>query len=302
VRVRGTNIAVYFPEVASADQTSDWSAMWRVWNWAGRIQPQLDDAATIANCVRTIGNTHVVTSGNISQATYLARWTQFLDYTVTKGLYVYPCGGDLHHWGTATTYAAATTLFTAWADLLAGYSNVIAVDITNEAWGQSRATGTVQYSRPEPYADLLSNLTSIVRRRSGKPVTNSMGIWDSTAWPILDNELVRLFKMSDFIDLHIYDDAATTTLVDTYMSRPFATGKQLLIGEFGGLDPGATGRVARYTNAATLVNASTNNAGALAWSNWDLGTGATTLSGLFNASRALRTDISTPFATLPTTR
>ena len=45
---------------------------------------ELDDAVKVgANCVRLLGNTHVVTSNVIGRPLYLERWSQFLQYTKT---------------------------------------------------------------------------------------------------------------------------------------------------------------------------------------------------------------------------
>lgn len=306
-RVRGVNIAPPFSWRDTPDQGSAWSAMWRVWDWAGNIKLQLDDAATIANCVRTLGSPFVVTSGNITLATYLARWEQFLDYCVAKNLYVYPCGGDFAHWGPNTTYDAATEIYTAWSDLLARYGNIVGVDVVGEAWNsvQGNWNPPTSYSQPERYVDVLNNLLRIVRRHAGVPVTNSMSITSAGQWTLVGTEqfpLWKQFELSDFIDIHCYVDSATPELVAAYMRQPWCANKQLIIGEIGGQDPSAASWVARYTDAATIVASSAGICGALAWSNWDLGTGTNNLSGLFNASRVLRTGISVPFATIPTTR
>lgn len=135
-RLRGVNIVPTFAAgVIPADQDSVWSAMWRLWNWNGWIKPQIDDAAAIGNAIRFFGNTHCIAQGNITQATYLAQWRQVLDYSVAKGLFIYPCGGDLGHWGNFT-WAQSVALYTAWAKTLSTYPNVVGVDITNEACGQ----------------------------------------------------------------------------------------------------------------------------------------------------------------------
>lgn len=305
VRVRGVNISPLYAWTDTPDQGSVWSAMWRVWDWNGTLKPQIDDAATIANTVRVFGNTHAVTSGNITLTTYLARWKQLLDYCVTQSLYVYPCGGSLAHWGVDTTYTAATGLFTAWADLLATYSNVISVDITNEAWGDIQQTGypDTMYDEPEPYLVLLHHLGRVVRAHAGVPVTHSMGIWSSDAWPVMDADLERLFSMSDYIDLHIYADGATPELVAAYLVRPVLQGKQMLIGEFGGLDTSVSSatRTARYEAVHDIVVADADYCGAMAWCCWDANE-VNSRWGLFDADRALRSDIGTPFATLPVTR
>lgn len=310
VRMRGVNIIPYFPEVSAPDDDLVWSAIWRVWNWSGRIKPQLDDAATVGNCVRIMGNMHVVTSGNIPLSTYLARWKQFLDYCVTKGLYVYPCGGEFYPWGADTTYTAATTIYTAWADLLAGYSNIIGIDITNEAWynAQLVAPQTYKSHQPESYLALLHHLGSIVRRRSGKPITHSMYVNSFQPWMYPGDEaggpMSPIWDMSDFIDIHVYVDGSTPADAAAMLATPWAAGKEMILGEFGGLSAETSSgpRIARYEDTRTIVASRTDICGALAWACWDSGTADGQKWGLFNTSRVLRTDISVPFATFPVTR
>lgn len=308
VRVRGVNIAPLFSWIDTPDQDSVWSAMWRVWDWNGTIKPQVDDAATIGNCVRMFGNTHAVTAGNITLATYLARWEQFLNYCARKGLYVYPCGGSLGDWGADTTYTAAATIYAAWADLLAGYSNIIGVDIINEAWYTAQLVSATSYKthQSEPYLHLVHHLGGVVRRRAHVPVACSVHVNTSQPWGYPgDSEggpIFPLFTMSDFIDIHIYMNS-TPDDVAALMLQGFCRNKQLIVGEFGGLDTSQSTavRAARYTDVADIISADADYCGALAWTCWDLNN-TDSRSGLFDGSRELRTDISTPFATLPTSR
>lgn len=310
VRMRGVQISPLFSEIDTPDEDLVLSAMWRVWDWAGRIKPQIDDAATVANCVRMFGNTHVVTSGNISLSTYLERWQQFFDYCVTKNLYVYPCGGDLFHWGADTTYTAATTIFSAWADLMAGYANIIGVDIINEAWYHAQFEGPTCYkgNQPEPYLDLLHHLGSIVRRRANMPITNSMYVNAYQPWLYPGDDvggpITPLFDLSDFIDIHVYLDGSTPQDAANMLQTPWGVGKQMIFGEFGGLSTESSSavRTARYEETQDIVTSRDDICGALAWACWDAGTDDGQRWGLFNPSRVLRTDISVPFATLPTTR
>ena len=185
-RLRGVNIVPTFDAgVIPADQHSPWSTMWRVWNWNGWIKPQIDDAAAIGNAIRFFGNTHCIAQGNITQATYLAQWRQVLDYSLAKGLFIYPCGGDLGHWGNFT-WAQSVALYTAWAKTLSTYSNVVGVDITNEAWGQMSPAnvGPTTYNQPESYVDLLAALGGIVRGEAGVPIAHSFPLADSSWWTL----------------------------------------------------------------------------------------------------------------------
>ena len=60
--------------------------MWRTWDWAGWLQPQIDDAAKIGNAVRFFGNTHCIAIGTVTRATYMAHWRQVLDYCASQKL------------------------------------------------------------------------------------------------------------------------------------------------------------------------------------------------------------------------
>lgn len=315
-RVRGVNHTPTFNGMGgagTADDGSVWTHMWRVWDWAGREQPQLADGAAIANCVRTIGSTHVVTSGAITLSTYLARWTQFLDYADSLGLWVYPCGGAFNHWGHATTSALAHQIYGELASLLDTYDNIVGFDIANETWGSmhpNNFSATVSYDEPQDYRDLCVELVDTVHTNApGLPVTCSFSLNDNSWWnwdgPV-GNEWAILNEISDFLDYHIYTPTNTSYAASVYqMDWAFTSPgvpKHMVIGEFGGADPGGSNRVSAITEVKSIVEARTDNDGALYWGCWDLGTTASTLAGLYNGSRVLRTDISNPFATLPTTR
>ena len=304
-RLRGVNIVPTFAAgFIPADQDSVWSANWRVWNWDGWIKPQIDDAAEIGNAIRFIGNTHCIAQGNINQATYLAQWQQVLDYSVTKGLFIYPCGGDLGHWGNFT-WSQSVALYTAWARMLSTYPNVVGVDITNEAWGQMQpvSAGPNTYNQPESYVDLLTALSGIVRGEAGVLIAHSFPLADSSWWTLSNDPIPTLFRMSDFLDYHIYASATPAQAAQAF-NNSWGVGKQMVIGEFGVNETiSSDARTARYQQIRDIVESRTDIDGALAWSCWDLGIGAPDFhSGLYDPSRRLRTDISTPFATIPVTR
>lgn len=298
-RVRGVNIAPTFDGMGgsgTADNGSVWSYMWRSWNWTGRMQPQLDDAAKAGNAVRLFGNTHVIATGNITMATYLARWKQFLDYCVTKNLWVYPCGGDFGHWGSCNA-TLANSIYGQLCDLLAGYTNIIGFDITNEAWGQMHPNNqnANSYNQPQDYRDLSQSLVNLVHARlPGIPVTNSFSLADNTWWnwdgPV-GNEWAPLHAMSDFLDFHVYTNATAAQAASAYQ-RPWATGKNMVIGEFGR---------AQLSNVKSIVTARTDNDGALFWACWDLG--STLTEGLFDdPARTPRQPYYDTFLTYPVTK
>jgi hypothetical protein len=304
-RLRGVNIVPTFAAVIPADQHSVWSAMWRVWNWNGWIKPQIDDAAAIGNAIRFFGNTHCIAQGNITQATYLAQWRQVLDYSVAKGLFIYPCGGDLGHWGNFT-WSQSVALYTAWANMLSTYSNVVGVDITNEACGQMHPANVspTTYNQPESYVDLLAALGGIVRSEAGVRIAHSFPLADSSWWTLSTAPIPTLFEMSDFLDYHIYASTTPAQAAQAF-TNSWGFGKHMVIGEFGVNETiSSNARTTRYQEISNIVASRTDIDGALAWSCWDLTMGSCPdcRTGLYDASRRLRTDISTPFATIPVTR
>ena len=146
VKFRGVNLAGNFAQTTAADGNDIWASLWGAWDWSGLIAPQLDDIAKIGNTVRIIGNTLVMALGSITLTQYLARWKQLLDHAQSLGLLVYPCGGDLGHWG-IYTWAQSTQTYTQLAQLLKSYPNVIGVDIVNEASQPLQQVGSTYDAR-----------------------------------------------------------------------------------------------------------------------------------------------------------
>jgi hypothetical protein len=303
VRLRGTNIAPVFAGFIPADQGSVWAAMWRTWDWTGRLKPQIDDAAKIGNAIRFFGNTACMAQGTVTQATYLAQWKQVLDYCVSKNLYVYPVGGDLGHWGDFS-YSDAGTLFTAWADLLHAYPNtVVSVDITDEAWGemQPQNAQTTTYNQPENYVDMLDHIGHIVRDHAEVPITHSFGLNDASWWTLAIDPVPTLFWMSDYLDYHIYCDTTATQAAQAF-TTPWGSGKRMMVGGFGAnMKLTSSQRTAQYQQVRDIVASRTDIDGVFNWACWDLGNTSGEQWGLYDRSRQLRADISTPFATIPMT-
>ena len=289
VKLRGANLVGSFNQITAANGNDIWASMWGVWNWGGLIAPQLEDVAKIANTVRILGNTLVMALGEITLTQYLARWTQFLDYAQSLGLYVYPCGGDLGHWGNYT-WAQSTQTYAQLAQLLAGYPNVIGVDIVNEASAIPELGGWT-YNQPEPVADLLTELGHIVRA-VGLPVTYSRNISDSSGWT-LDYFTDRL---GDFLDFHVYYTPGAYDSLNTY-EQSWSAGKRLIIGEFGvNKTVSSANRTAHYNAVRTMCGNDPQCQGAFAWSAWDLDNVKDGQWGLFDPRRVLREDIAQPFS------
>jgi hypothetical protein len=293
VKLRGANLVGNYTQTTDADGNDIWASLWGVWNWGGLIAPQLEDIAKIGNAVRIIGNTLVMALGRITLTQYLARWKQFLDHAQSLGLLVYPCGGDLGHWGNYT-WAQSTQTYTQLAQLLAGYPNVIGVDIVNEASLMPEPVVGWTYNQPEPVADLLSELGSIVRS-VGLPVTYSRGLKNSSAWA----QDYFTDHLGDFLDFHVYYLPEATDSFQAY-GQSGGANKKLIIGEFGANNTDSPKDRGAYYNAMRVMCANDPRCmGALAWSAYDIGTTKELQWGLFDPQRQLRTDIGQPFSTFP---
>jgi hypothetical protein len=291
VKFRGVNLAGNFTQTTAADGNDIWASLWGAWDWDGLIAPQLDDIARVGNTVRIIGNTLVMALGSITLTQYLARWKQLLDRAQSLGLFVYPCGGDLGHWGNYT-WLQSTQSYTQLAQLLKSYPNVIGVDIVNEASQPLEPVGWT-YNQPEPVTDLLPELGGIVRS-VGLPVTYSRGIATSSGWTL--NYFTD--QLGDFLDFHVYYLPEATDSLQAYDLG--GANKKLIIGEFGINTTSSPDDRAAYYNAMRAMCANDPRCvGALAWSAYDLGPTNDMQWGLFDEQRHLRTDIAQPFSTFP---
>lgn len=273
--------------------------MWGGWDWAGWIKPQIDAAVNMgANTIRLIGCVSGITNGTYTLAAYLARWQQFLDYTTSIGVMAYPCGGDFGHWGAATK-ASAVDIYRQWATLLAGYPNVIGVDITNEAFTQSKI---ITLGGITNLVDISAALAKVVLDGTPFPVAHSRSATSGDHWSTVDGRWLDV--LADFIDIHAYY-TVTQAHVATLDTVWWAAGRPLLLGEFGaGMNVPTAGRVDRYEAVRSLLTSEPRLAGALAWAVYDTGSTAANQLGLieYPGSGAERADIAPVFRTLPTSR
>ena len=289
-RLRGVNLVGRFDEVTALDSDNVWASLWGGWDWDGLIAPQLDDISTIGNSVRIFGNTLVMALGNIDLNTYLARWQRILDRAQSLGLLIYPCGGDLGHWGDFTWQQSIET-YSRLAELLAAYPGVIGVDIVNEAYATRDLRGRWAYHQPEPFGELLASLGAAVRV-SGLPITFSRNIVDRIGWttPFFTDEL------GDFLDFHVYYQPDASDPLDAY-GQSWGAGKKLVIGEFGiNTTVSSVDRTARYEAVRSMCENDPNCVGALSWSAYDLSPKPEWQFGLFDDQRNLRADLGEPFA------
>lgn len=292
VKFRGVNLVNNFTQTTAADGNDIWASLWGVWDWGGLIAQQLEDIAKIGNAVRIFGNTLVMALGSITLTQYLARWQQFLDHAQSLGLFVYPCGGDLGHWGNYT-WAQSTQTYTQLAQLLKSYPNVIGVDIVNEASQPLEPVGWV-YNQPEPVAELLTELGNVVRS-VGLPITYSRSVATSSGW----TQDYFTDHLGDFLDFHVYYTPEATDSLQAY-GQSSSIDKKLIIGEFGITNTfSPEDRAARYNAVRVMIDNDPRCMGALAWSAYDFGPTKDMQTGLFDQHRQLRPDIGQPFSTFP---
>lgn len=298
-RIRGVNIA---PGPDDWSGNSSWAELWKNWNWDGRIKNEIDDALAVgANCVRLMGNTHVLTSSAITKDEYLGRWSQFLHYAQSRGLWVYPCGGDLRHWGN-TSIDDARDIYGSWASVLTDYDNVVGVDITNEAYAASRSeAGPTDFREPESWLYTVSQLGELVKDVTGKPITHSRGLTalGDENWEFGCPETDAL---SDFLDVHVYRTVSVGGTNGLFASD-WGIGKQLLIGEFGvPMTADTSARSAFYEDVGAFISSTPNCVGGVAWSIYDAGAAPESQYGLIDGDRQPRLDVTTEFGSFPTTR
>lgn len=296
-RIRGVNHVLRFEDKEPQDNDDAWGALWRVWDWTNWVQPQLDDIAKVGNAARFWGSTCVLALNNITLDQYLDRWMQVLDYTNSVGLLLYPCGGDLLHWGDYSL-KDSVKCYSELSALFATYPHVIGMDIANEApafpWNQLNKPKADQYNQPEPYDEFLQELGAAVRA-NGIPITYSRNLWSSRQW----TQEGSLDSKGDFLDFHVYyapDPGDSLPVYDTDWGK----GKQMLVGEFGmGMNVSSDVRDAYYAAIKQLTVSDPNCIGAFAWSAYDPSTPPIWQTGLFDRQRLPRDDVVDAFMKFP---
>lgn len=236
-----------------------------------------------------------VADGTFTQATYLARWTQFLDYVQSLGLYVYPCGGDLGHWGTATD-GTASTLYQAWGALVDTYPNVVGIDVTNELLTTQRdAAARTRASRLTTAAALTSALRSV----TSLPLAHSRVVQSDGDWDTRD--FADLLDIGDFIDAHLFYTPGVNGPA-ALQNHPWRS-TPVVVGEFGvNMVSSSADRIARYAAVKAMLAGHGQMLGGLAWAASDQGAAAADQFGLVSRAGAVRSDIADVFQALPTAR
>ena len=296
MKIRGANHVLKFEQSGPRDLNDAWAALWRVWDWSGWVQPQLDDIAKVGNAVRFWGNTLVLALGNLTLSQYLAQWKQALDHIKALGLLVYPCGGDLAHWGNYTV-DDSVKCYAELAALLATYNNVIGMDIVNEPalfpWYQGGPPDRL-YQQPPPYDQFVQQLGAAVRAK-GIPITYSRSLRTADQWTTES----PLDAAGDFLDFHVYYAPSSTDSLGVY-DTPWGMGKKMLIGEFGMNEKESSDTRREYYTAIRSMSVNDPNCmGAFAWSAYDPLSTPEWEYGLFDRQRVLRDDIGEPFSTFP---
>ena len=291
-------------------------------------KPALDDAkAAGCNCVRILGIPIGVTSGDHTQAFYNNAWITLLNYCRSIGLYVYAANIGFEHWGVwstpLATYGASEArilpVMASWADVLSDYLDiVIGIDVCNEAplSSSSALDGTAanfvgDADSPAKTAMLL-NVGEVLRRYSGLPISystpmtsQSQGSWDWYGDGWFPHSMPLLCE-SDFLDYHMYSNPMnlSSDVTEWLNTDRFSSGKEIIFGEFGWPTNVATGtRTSLYTAVKNLIAGDTRIVGGLNWANYDMNTTTANTFGLRAAhGSAVRTDIGTPFLTIPVTR
>jgi hypothetical protein len=265
-KIRGGNITV-------KPSGHGWRGMWAEWDWTNWIKPQVDRAVALGmNTVRVIGSAECVlvdpipvTLPKITQATYLARWVQLVEYCQSVGLYLYPT--VVQKWDFIDTQTPTynfqasnvTNVVTATAQTLAPYTNVIGFDCFQE--------GDATYGLA--LADVLAMYTAIRAVAPTVPLTtsNSTGGFGSTDafWrdtTSLPYQAWTATNGSDFIDIHLYADSIKAADVDGFIQR---VGKPVLIGEFGDSQDQTTGNIAARYAATAAIHNRPSVMGSLVW-------------------------------------
>lgn len=297
--------------------------MWNAWEWSAAgapgapgnyIKPMIDQAKALgANTIRFFGmfsgRNPALLSGSIasyvqtSQATYLARWKQLLDYCRSIGMYVYPTlAGDSNINSSGVPYTDITKGYfylptTAWVigeiqtmvAFLTQWADIIpAIDLYNEAvpaWRDVVGNGDAVYRAAKSVAPQFKYTWSQNAFYAGPaPAPPTGGAWASGA-------------ILDFVDLHLYYNmnAADLDATVAFYNRP------VLVGECGENLGAPANRAARYNSLSAVsgnVTAGRRTAGGIVWAMCPQGAGAADY-GLCDVAMAPRADVSAIFTAMP---
>lgn len=320
-RVKGANIMPP-PRAGELDGRRRLGDQWARWSDASHpggwlnIKAQIDQAKALGcNLVRVFatqnaragsGGPYLTSDVAVSDAAYFAAWEQMLNYCRSVGVYCYPClGGQdsgMIDGGNGWLYTPTLAWQAAESAKIAGWLDrhidiVPGVDLGNEAltWANTVENGKTRglqvYEAVKAVAPRLPLTWShAIFAAPGPTPPQPAGAWD-------------------FLDLHIYYDAAATDL-DAMLGT---ASQALVVGEFGSPRSAGAARVSRYQSALNVVNnvgsAGTGFrkvAGAMVWTLRDAGPGdpsdQTIQWGLASIDGStVYSDVASIWASLPTT-
>jgi hypothetical protein len=243
-----TNIKVRCLQIQRMLDEPTTANMYVNWRWAANLKPQVDLAvAQGANCVKFANSILAIIGGSMTRAAHNINMKQFLDYTVTKGIYVY---WTLHYSEEDAALTDPATLAEAVAalQLLATYPNVIGCDITNE----SNIPGGIYLfsSCAQPVAVLRAAAPAI-------PLTGSVYVTTAASFTGGGaNAFTPAFwaPLIDFWDFHPYYGSGDPSPGDLAAFRASATYKPFVIGECGQVDgAGQAAQTSRWTALGVLA-------------------------------------------------
>lgn len=246
VKVFGANICA---DVTTLNVgTGAWPAMWSEWNWDGWIKPQIDliiGNGVGCNMIRCQGAAFAVQKGTIPMATYLARWSQLIEYCAARGVYVYPCGCTND---TDTSFALpVSTMGAVFAEIFRHhqqYDNVACIDVIQE---MDLEGASVWPTRQPQLRALIEDIKS---RGVTVPLTFSSGEFIDSGFPWL----TAMASYVDYLDMHLYYHSITNSSLDTMLAA--FPEHDFVIGEFGAEAGWSTAdaHVAYLRSALNLAN------------------------------------------------
>ena len=243
--------------------------VWFDWPWDAWIKPQIDAAHALgANVVRFIFDATLrigdashhgnpTWRGTISDATMVARLDQLITYLDGLGMYFYATASEA--WALQTAGVIGTDIqahIERFAEIVSGYSNVVALDIANE---HDACTELVTY-RAAMIAAAKTAMSPVL------PVSASIfsNTLTGTPWGATPASRATYQDLidsgADFIDNHFY----TRAFSPTDLAGLFALNVPIVIGEMGidyngnfasgAADGGSAARRAAYYDAIVTLS------------------------------------------------
>lgn len=282
-QVLGGNIAPTAAEVA--EDTIGWEPFWRNWNWT-RIAFQIDLHAAIgSNAIRTMSTLLGPLTTSVPRATVLSRWTQFINYAASKGLYVYPCAAWEAPAGVYTDQQLIDEVV-ALGQHFHTFDNIIGFDIIQESsMHEDRLT-----------VPFRQTATTAVRQVTDLPLT-----WSITGGAPFNGETFALNRVKDyvdFIDIHVYEANYTPPEYQTALNNYYlACSLPFIIGETGqNQSATAAARALRYQGSHDVANEvfagnGRSGMGMMQWATLDQGTTSGGQWGMWNENGTPRTEM-----------